>query len=377
MLIGHKYKWSSVAIAAAALIAGCGGGSDTQGLDAAPQAALSATPQAAVLLPGTSVTPEEAARQLMDYAETTFPSLFPGHPTTGSLPPFSYRAYPGGIYLGVVVAEGTPYAYGHVYVVGILGGTLAAPRDVGALTSFITPVVSGGGGGAGSSNGCFDLSLAETQGTHSVIGYTYSGAITGTEIVDSTVGAMTTFEGQSARQSALITTGSHTAAGQTVAINTNGTTYSARTGDGQMTQYGLQTVASGSAGGITFTTTIKTVYSPPFVDNQYSLALGSSITQTLAGTATTTIHTGVVPDQVTTSAIPASTSTTTYVGQEQVSVIAGTYSACKYQVTTPGSSDVTTSWFIVGKGIPVKTTISGSVSQTIEANSVVLNGAHL
>jgi hypothetical protein len=374
MLIGHKFKWSLVA--AAAVIAGCGGGSDTLGLDAAPQAAASARPQAAVLLPGTSVTPDEAARQLMDFAETNYSSLFPGHPTTGSLPPFAYRAYPGGVYLGVVVTDGTAYTYGGVYAVGILGGTLAHPAYVGQLTSFITPVVAGGGG-TGTGNGCFDLSLADVQGTHTVIGYTYSGAITGTETVDTTVGAVTTFEGHTARQTALITTGSHTASGQTVAINTNGTTYSARTGDGQMTQYGLQTVATGSAGGFSFTTTIKTVYSPPFVDNQYSLAIGGSVTQSLAGSATTTIHTGFGPDQVNTSAIPASTSTTTYVGQESVSVIAGTYSACKYQVTTAGSSDVSTSWFIVGKGIPVKTTISGSVSQTIEANSVVLNGAHL
>jgi hypothetical protein len=376
MLIGQtRFNLTLAAAAAAVLLAACGGGSDSEGLNAAPQAALSAAPQAAVLLPGTSVTPEEAARQLMDYAEATFGAIFPGHPTTGSLPPFAYRAYPGGIYLGVVVTDGTPYVYGHVYVVGILGGTFANPHDVGALTSFVTPVASGGGG-TGTSNGCFDLSLADTQGTHTVIGYTYSGAITGTETVDTTVGAMTTFEGYSARQTALVTTGSHTAAGQTVAINTNGTTYSAHTGDGQMTQYGLQTVASGSAGGFPITTTIKTVYTPPLVDNQYSLAIGGSVTQSLAGSATTTIHTSF-GDQVSTSAIPASTSTTTYVGQESVSVIAGTYNACKYQVTTAGSSDVTTSWFIVGKGIPVKITTTGTASQTIEANSVVLNGAHL
>jgi hypothetical protein len=372
-LIANKYKLA--AVAAAALVAGCGGG-DAPGFDAAPQAARAASAQSAVLLPGTSVTPDEAARQLMDFAEATFPTIFSGHATTGSLPPFAYRVYPGGIYLGVVVADGTPYVYGHVYVVGILGGTLAAPRDVGALTSFITPVVSGGGG-AGNSNGCFDLSLADVQGTHTVIGYTYSGAITGTETVDTTVGALATFEGHSARETALITTGNHTTAAGSVAINTNGTTYSARTGDGQMTQYGLQTVATGSAAGFPITTTIRTVYSPPFVDNQYSLAIGGSVTQSLAGTATTTVHTGFGPDLVTSAAISGSASTTTYVGQEQVSVIAGTYSACKYQVTTAGSSDVTTSWFIVGKGIPVKTTLSGSVSQTIEANSVVLNGAHL
>jgi hypothetical protein len=374
MSMGFNFKWSVVA--AAALVAGCGGGSDTLGLDSVPQAARSAAPQAAVLLPGTSVTPDEAARQLLDFAETTYAPLFPGHPATGSLGPFAYRAYPGGVYLGVVVADGTAYTYGGVYAVGILGGTLASPAYVGQLTSFITPVVSGGGG-TGASNGCFDLSLAETQGTHTVIGYTYSGAITGSETVDTTVGALTTFEGHSARQTALITTGSHTAAGNTIAINTNGTTYSARTGDGQMTQYGLQTVASSSVGGFSITTTIKTVYSPPLVDNQYSLTLGSSLTQSLAGSATTTIHSAFGPDQVTTSAIPASTTTTTYVGQESVSVIAGTYNACKYQVTAAGSNDVTTSWFIVGKGIPVKITTTGSASQTIEANSVVINGAPL
>jgi hypothetical protein len=373
MLTGHKYKLSVVM--AAALVAGCGGGSTLE-TNATPQAAVSAAPQAAALLPGTSVTPDEAARQLMDYAEKTYQDLFPGHPATGSLAPFAYRAYPGDIYLGVVVTDGTAYTYGGVYAVGILGGTLAHPAYVGQLTSFITPVVTGGGG-TGSANGCFDLSLSDTQGTHSVIGYTYSGTITGTQNVDSTVAGMSTFEGHSARETDVLTTGTNTTQGVTVAVNTSTKAYGVISGNA-LTSYGAVVTATGSTAGVNFTNTSRVVYSPPFTDAQFGLAIGQSVTQTQAGSLTgSTSFGGLIPDQTTPATTFSTTSTTTYVGQESVSVIAGTYNACEYQVTTPASSDVTTTWYIVGKGIPVKITTTGSANQTIQANSVVLNGAHL
>jgi hypothetical protein len=65
------------------------------------------------------------------------------------------------------------------------------------------------------------------------------------------------------------------------------------------------------------------------------------------------------------------------VGQEQVTVPAGTYSTCKFEVTTADSPVVTTSWVIVGKGIPVHTSSSGSDGVTIKATAITLNGAHL
>lgn len=95
--------------------------------------------KALALSTGGSVAPEEAARQLMDFAEKQYPEYFSGAATAGTLAPFVYRYYPAsGTYLGVVTAGGTSYVNGGVYVMGGVFGT--APSYVGQLMDFITPL---------------------------------------------------------------------------------------------------------------------------------------------------------------------------------------------------------------------------------------------
>lgn len=351
-----------LALAIAALVAGCGGG-DTAESPAVPSLSNSALHAPAGAL--AAVSPQEAARQLMDFAEGVLSGIFPGHPTTGSLGPFSFRAYPGGIFLGVVVAENPVYTFEGVYVVGILGGTLAHPAFVGPLTNFIMPVDPGtGGGGSGTGNGCYDLGLAETPGTHIVETFEYSGSVTGSQTVDSLVGDLTLFEGHQARATATHSTGSNTVQGTTVAVDTNGTFYASRTGTSEMTHYGFSTVAGPA--------TINTVYSPPFVDRQSGLAIGESIIATQTGTTNMTFGgTSLPPSQINT------TTTTKYVGQDPVTVPAGTYNTCKFEVTTAGSSGVTTNWVIVGNGIPVQVTLTGDAPVTMKATAISLNGQPL
>jgi hypothetical protein len=354
-------------------LAACGGGSEsTPSTSATPQSVASAMRAGPPLLSTAAVSPTDAANQLMDAAEAGYPQFFPSHQPTQSFAPFLFRYYPEtGIYLGVVVTANSFYTLNGVYAAGTPFGGLDNPTYIGLVTSFITPVDPGTGGTA---NGCFDLALADTQGTHIVIGYTYSGSITGTESVDTTVGAMTTFEGHSARETTMLTTGSHTSSGQTVAVNTTGKSYTARTGDAEMTQYGFTSAFSTTASGFTIATTIRTVLAPPYVDRMYGLAVGESATATMSGSSTNTMS-GIpgVPDQTTTSPF-STTSTTRYVGQEPVTVPAGTFNACKFEMTTSGSTDVSTSWFVVGKGIHVKTAVTGL---TIEATSATVNGAPL
>lgn len=75
----------------------------------------------------------EAAEQLLDFAERSFPDLFPGHPATALYDGYRYRFHPDtGIYLGV--------RDGQVYVMG--GRFGPAPLAVGALAQFITPAAS-------------------------------------------------------------------------------------------------------------------------------------------------------------------------------------------------------------------------------------------
>jgi hypothetical protein len=358
-LIARKHL---LAIAGASLVAGCGGGTDTGAarLDAPQPQHLAA--QTTTLLPGTSVTPGEAAQQFLDFAEAHYSVFFPGHPATLTAGPFTFRAYPGGVFLVVVTADGTPFSYGGVYQIGLIGATLASPMYLGQLTSFMTPTSTNSG------NGCFDLALLDTQGTHMVVNYAYSGTLTGNELVDTTVGGLTVFENSQARATTVVTTGSHGGVG----VNTTTTYYGSRSGD-TFVQFGFTSVGGGSAGGFNFTSNIRAAYSPPFVDKQYSLAVGGSVSATQTGSLSTDISfPGAplpIPDTVTEDVIHNAI-TTTYVGQESVSVPAGTYNACKYQVTTNGDS--ATNWVIAGKGILVKTTTTAGL--TVQATSVTLNG---
>jgi len=356
-----------VAMAVATLIAGCGGGDESASIT--PQNAAAALraqgSQGAIKLAATTA---DSADQLLDYAESHLPNFFPSHQPTQAFAPFKFRYYPEtGIYLGVVVTAGMGYTLNGVYVAGGGLGTLANPLYVGLLTDYITPTTGGGG----TASACYDLALADVQGTTITVGYKYSGTITGNQTVTATVGGLVTFEGHQARETTTTTTGTNTTQGFTVSVNTTGKVYTARTGDAEVTTYGATFVASGAG----YSSSIRSVYTPPAVTRVYSLAQGASITETESGTVTSTTVVGFgQPDIVNTTQF-SSTTTTKYVGQESVTVPAGTYNACKFEVTSSGSNDVTTNWFVVGKGFHVKSVAGGSVPQTIEATSIKLNGA--
>lgn len=354
-----------LAIAVAAMIAGCGGGTDSsQSTAATPQAATSALRAPAGAM--ATVSPESAANQLMDFAERRFPQFFPEHQVTlTNEPPFLYRHYSNGANLGVVVAQNPFFALNGVYT---LGGPLGGLTYQGQLDAFITPTDTSSGG-TGNGNGCYDLALADTQGTHIVETFQYSGAITGSQTIDSLVGPTALFEGHTARETAIHTTGTNTAQGTTVNIDTTGTSYASRTGDAEMTQFG--SVISATFADLAATTRI--VFSPPTVEHQYSLAIGASVTTAQIGSANFQVP-AIALNQ--TSPINSST-TTKYVGQEQITVPAGTYNTCKLEQTTTPSTDVTTSWVIVGKGIPVQTSTSGAQAVTIKATFISLNGQTL
>jgi hypothetical protein len=106
-------------IALAALLSSCGGGGGEATAPTAPGAAQRAAPLAA------SVDVDPSA--LMDWAQRNYPGLFPGVQANASLPPFTYRYYPGtGNYVGV--------GNGAVYVLGpVSGGQL---RAVASLSDF-------------------------------------------------------------------------------------------------------------------------------------------------------------------------------------------------------------------------------------------------
>lgn len=360
-------------IAAAAALVACGGGSDSPApVAATPESVITALRGKAATLTATA-TPAEAAELLFALGESEFQQYFdPAPQSTQTLFPFLYRHYPGtGTYLGVVVEPNAAFTLYGVYVMG--GAFGSAPIYVGQLTTFLPDVqigTGGGGGGGGVNNGCFDLALFDTEGTRSIISYNYSGTITGNQTVDSTVGPVATFEGQTGRQTVATTAGSNTIDGITAAINTTNTFYATRTGDAEMTQYGGVSVAAITSP-IAMTTSIKIVANPPWVSRQYGLAIGESETTTNTSTVTTTF-TGApfpIPPVIST---PTTTQTTKYLKRENIFVLGKTLDTCVFEVTAQGSSAVTTSYIAFGKGLPVKITSDG---QTIEATSATINGA--
>lgn len=368
-----------IALAAAAILAGCGGGADEQQTTAATPAAAMAqvrTALAAAPKVGAAVSANDAAEQLMNFAETSiYASFFPGHPETQSFAPFRYRAYSNGVLLGVVVTAGMGYTLDGVYVMG--GPFGDSPQYVGQLTSFITPTEPGTGG---PNNGCYDLGLLETTGTHIEVSMLHSGDTTGTQNLDWVVNGSKAFEGQSAIEAVIKTTGTLTVEGQSSALDLEAKSYSKRTGDAEVTEYGGETTTKASVGGFQMTTVAKSVYNPPAVDKHYGLAVGQSLTQTSTATTTSTT-TGLpgVPSTPTTTT-DTTTETITFVARESLTVQGKTYNTCKFTTTFAGVPNVSnTMWVIDGKGIPVKmtTTDGATITSTQEATSVKLNGQAL
>jgi hypothetical protein len=129
-----------VLAASVLLLAACGGGAGVT----PPSAATGTSPTAVVAVLRAQVTaaaavaPQQAADQLMDFAESHFPQYFPDHEADSSAGPFAYRYYAGTqTYLGVVVVDGSAYQTLGVYVMGGAFGN--GPYYVGPLTAFVTP----------------------------------------------------------------------------------------------------------------------------------------------------------------------------------------------------------------------------------------------
>jgi len=134
-----------IALVTAATLAGCGGGEDSN--TALSPETVSVTMQSQAQsqssLPARqdAVSPEAAANQMLDFAESTFPQFFPTRTANSVLGPLVFRYYPQTqIYLGVGVSGGGGVVAGNVYVMGGLFGS--RPIDVGPLTNFITPTAA-------------------------------------------------------------------------------------------------------------------------------------------------------------------------------------------------------------------------------------------
>jgi hypothetical protein len=355
----------------ALLLAGCGGSGDAgQSIDATPAAAVATLRAQAQLIATTSaVTPQQAAEQLMNFAEATFPQFFPGHKTTATLNPFVYRFYgETGSYLGVVVIDASGYAVNGVYVMGGVFGS--APSYVGPLTAFITPTATSG------DNGCSNLALFDTQGTHSVITYQQTGNPSGTSTMEITVGGLVSVQGVQTRESDTLTTSTLTLNGGSYSGTTAIKSFQSYDGGGTFTNYEDLLVATssfnGAASGVQTSTT---TFAPPWVNSQFALQAGQTETDTISSTVVSGLQLPGLPDQIS-SFSGTSTSTIKYVGRETITVPAGTYEACRFDRTTSPQLPVASMWYMAGQGLLIQ---SGTIATAnyMRATSIVLNGQRL
>lgn len=359
------------------LTGGCGGG-DSDGSTATVTRVTAAqlrTTLGTQLRVAATASPAQAAEQLLDYAETTFPTLFPSRQATATLDPFLYRYHPQtGVYVGVVVKANMGYMLDGVYVMG--GPFGDAPVYVGQIGRFIAPVNPGAGtaGPAGPNNGCYDLALFETVGTRIERTMQSVGSSKGVVTEVLTINGERTFEGHTAVETHVRRTGTLSGVSSVTQVDSDEKRYQKRTGEFEVTRYGFESTNYTSSESRIVRTRFAT-------ERQYGLAVGESVIQSVTGT-TTTISPSTKDTPQTTAFVRQET--VKFVGREQVTTPSNTYSTCKFTTTYADQDGANANveemiWVIDGKGIVVKMQLyfKGQRFVTDEATSVKLNGQNL
>lgn len=237
------------------------------------------------------------------------------------------------------------------------GGSTGGDASGGATTGGDTSTSSG------SAAACLNTTLYTSAGSYS-LNYNISGSETGTSATTGTSQPGTSFQGAATTrfsQSTITTLTAPTSGTFVVDVDD----FQSLDGNASL-EHG--SVTSASVQGIATTTT--TVLNPPARNPRFTLSAGQSATTTRSGTATTEI-TGLPVAAPATSTPISETVTITYVGQESVSVPAGSYNACKFT-----TSDGNTEWYAPGSGVLVKSeSVGNGGSVTLELTSAQINGA--
>lgn len=396
---------TALAIAAASLLlASCGGG-ELAGPDAmavgardfAARAQAAATAGTPARKLGLSITAHMAtdssqalvavgAKELFDWAEYIYPTLFPKGPQND---PFKYldtnytiRSYPNGNYLGLTDS-------GLIYGLGPFTGNVLTP--FGKLNDYVAQVqadeckVYPGNcvtpEPTGPVNECtMPAATALAIGNRYLVTYETTGAgETSTVSSDSLVDQNTTFEGRSVVRTSSTVSVTSNAGGQTISFTSKDKNYAQVVSGGMTRTVGDE--SESTTGGIVFmgqiiggvTTNSRTVYTPGMLNSEFTLALGQSLTKSTTSTTTTTSSINPTPVVATGTQIE----TYTYERRESVTVRGKTYDTCRLR-NSDGAGSVTTQWVIVGKGVGARMeTISGGISSITELVSGTLNGVPL
>jgi len=394
MTTSTSIRSSLISLALAALLTACGGGDDgTEGavkFAGQMRAASVAAPMVAAAA-ATTVT----ADMTLDWAEYKFPALFP-KAIALRFPNIEYggvvynaRAYPGAWgmrYLGI-----TPD--GRIYGLGdFTGNALQQFNDIPYWSAQILGdqcnVYPGSCGNPppGPLNECADPAVASLPtGFNLRLVYDYIGAeFSGEQTLEMEIDGPDNFETQSAIKVTTLSSSTNDFGGIPVTTSTKIESFEQVGSNGVNLSLGalVEVNTSGfTIGGQVFPGTrlrTKSVYNPARQNLEFHLALGQTGSITSTSTTTTLEYTGLpgTPPGPTTS---TTTETFTFEAKETVDVPAGSYFACRYRQNGDNANSYTKSWYIVGKGVPVKsqTTVDGVVTDTQQLKSGTYNGASL
>lgn len=394
MTTSLSIRSSLISLAVAALLAACGGGDDgTEGavkFAGQMRAASAAAPSAAVTA-ATTVT----ADMTLDWAEYKFPDLFPkavairyssvvyeGQQYNAR----EYRGAWGSRYLGI-----TPD--GRIFGLGdFTGNALQQFDDIahwsGQILADQCNVYPGSCGNppAGPLNECADPAVASLPtGFNLKLVYDYISAdASGEQTLEMEIDGPDNFEGQSAVKVTTLSSGTNDFGGIPVTNSTKIESFEQVGGDGVNLSLGALadvTTSGFTVGGVTFPGTkirTKSVYNPPRRNLEFHLALGQTGSITSTSTTTTLEYSGL-PGEPPGPTTATTTETYTFEAKENVDVPAGTDFACRYRLNGDDANSYTTTWYIVGKGVPVKsqTTVNNVVTDTQQLKSGTYNGAPL
>lgn len=374
-------------VSTAAVLAACGGGSETSPTSSESFVARIATetPVASRLPAAAPPAPVPAAApvatvitndQLFQWAQLQFPQLFGSAapsvisnlPYNGKL--FDVRAFVGGAYLGI--------SDGHVYGLGSFtngqltdfGVVQTYSTQVCSLVSCTTVVNPGGGSVSGALNGCtMPASQALQTGSRYTSVYVSDVlaplASSGEYSTEGVVDGSSTFEGQAAIK---VTS---RVRGVQLGQSTDATVISfQQIADNDLSRMlGSESVVSFS--GLSMTS--RTVNNPAYLNSEFTLQLGQSMDKTYTSTASFINSSFSLPPTTTTS-----TSKITYEARENISVLGRSYDTCRYKTTTPDNTGVAYVWYVYGQGIPAQVesrTATGAVQYRTSLKSATINGA--
>ena len=226
---------------------------------------------------------------------------------------------------------------------------------------------------SGSAAECFNIAWS-TPGTTAVLEYAISGSATGTTRSNLTVTGGKTFNGQTGLieydQDQTTTYTAPATLASAGAVPTRSRYYLTENGSVE-TEYGGTVAVTATVSGVTVSTNTTATYTPARVDRRFTLSSGTSNTVTTSLSSSSVTNFGNLPLTTT-----AQTITVNYAGQETLTVPAGTFTACKFLVTT--NSDTQTEWFGKGNGAPLQFTSRTSEGQVITSSMTAtsrLNGA--